>query len=163
MCFLPPFAPACCSEPLMRLTAGDRVRSVALLCPDELPSPHYLRTARRNHARNCAEPRRQVSRQPASSRRASSSSTSLLTTPRGSRPCMISRTATISAAPLPGKTFVGPAERVRRDDDVVELVDRLVGGRRLDLEHIEPRAGDRARRSAPGRAPSGRRSARAPC
>ena len=33
---------------------------------------------------------------------------------------------------------------MRRHDDVVELEDRLVGGARLDLEHVEPGAGDRA-------------------
>ena len=48
--------------------------------------------------------------------------------------------------PVAGEALVGPAQRMRRHDDIVELEDRLVGGQRLDLEHVEPGAGDACRR-----------------
>src|SRR5688572_874832 len=41
-----------------------------------------------------------------------------------------------------GKTLVGPAERVRRQDDVVEFQDRVVRIGRLLLQHVEAGAGD---------------------
>src|SRR5688572_7237365 len=41
--------------------------------------------------------------------------------------------------------LVGPAQRVRADHDVVELEDRVVGGRGLFLEHIQTGAGDAPR------------------
>src|SRR4051794_17077512 len=40
------------------------------------------------------------------------------------------------------EALVGPAQRVRRDDDVVELEERVVGGRRLLLEDVDRGAGD---------------------
>ena len=46
--------------------------------------------------------------------------------------------------PVAGEALVGPAQRMGCHDDVVELEDRLVGRARLDLEHVEPGAGDRA-------------------
>ena len=42
--------------------------------------------------------------------------------------------------------LVGPAEAVRRQHDVVERPQRIVGGNGFDGEDIEPRAGDLAAR-----------------
>src|SRR6516225_1291467 len=41
-----------------------------------------------------------------------------------------------------GEALVGPAERVRREDDVVQLQNWIVGIGRLLLKDIEPGAGD---------------------
>jgi hypothetical protein len=50
------------------------------------------------------------------------------------------------AAREPRQAFVGKAQPVRRDDDVIERQQRIVGRRGLDLEDVEPGAGDAAGR-----------------
>ena len=63
-----------------------------------------------------------------------------------------------------GEALVGPAQRVRREDDVVE---RAGSDRRRPAAPVSSTssagAGDAAAPAAPRSAPSGRRSARAPC
>src|ERR1043166_955327 len=41
-----------------------------------------------------------------------------------------------------GKALIGPAQRMGRQDHVVELQDRIGRIRRLSLQHVEPGAGD---------------------
>src|SRR5207245_2010645 len=43
------------------------------------------------------------------------------------------------------EALVGPAERVWRDDDVVQRQDRIVGWCRLDLEDVQAGSGDPTR------------------
>ena len=46
------------------------------------------------------------------------------------------------------EALVGPAQRMRRDDDVVHREQRIIGVDRLLLEHVERRTRDAPRRSA---------------
>ena len=59
------------------------------------------------------------------------------------------------------EAFVGPAQRMRRDDDVVHREQRIGRVDRLLLEHVERRARDAAGLAARRSAPARRRPARA--
>ena len=45
---------------------------------------------------------------------------------------------------IAGEKLIGPAQRMRRQDDVVQLQDRIVGIGRLLRKNVEPSAGDAA-------------------
>ena len=90
-------------------------------------------------------------------------STARLTTPRGSRPCCTSSTALTSAAPLPAKHWSVQHSACGARMTLSSVEDRIVGLRRLLLEHVEPGAGDAPLLQRLASAPSGRRSARARC
>ena len=64
------------------------------------------------------------------------------TTNSGRRPARMSTMLVEPGRRHVVEALVGPAQRVRRDDDVVHRQQRIVGGDRLLLEHVERRAGD---------------------
>ncbi len=70
--------------------------------------------------------------------------TAALTTPRGSRPRPHVEDGLHVGCAVAGKALVRPAQRVRRDDHVVESQKPLVSRRRLDFEYVQPCAGDPA-------------------
>ena len=59
--------------------------------------------------------------------------------------------------------LIGHCNAVRRQDDIVESQQRIVGRRRLGIENVETGAGDSPRLQHLGRTRPGRRSGRARC
>ena len=72
-----------------------------------------------------------------------------MTTPRGIAAVLNVEHGLDVGGAVAGETLVRPAQRVRRQDDVVELQDRIVGIGRLLFEDVEPGAGDAAAPAAP--------------